>query len=155
MWLSLVRVSTLSFLQCIDTVGLVTAETSGWPIKILRSSFTEQMAEGHWWQTSNQGSVGKRPLKVLQQEHFNKAEFGNSFLKFDFQWLVLFMNCWHCPHAEHGLWNGTASIHLSVPAWAHSSKPIAAGLLLWAWQTGDIDYCRCGQMQAVPHCQHT
>jgi len=31
------------------------------------------------------------------------------------------------------------SIYLSVPAWAHSSKPTAAGLRLWAWQAVDID----------------
>jgi len=31
------------------------------------------------------------------------------------------------------------SIRLSVPAWAHSSKPAAAGLLLWAQRAGDID----------------
>jgi len=28
---------------------------------------------------------------------------------------------------------------VSVPAWAHSSKPTAAGLLLWARRAGDID----------------
>jgi len=27
----------------------------------------------------------------------------------------------------------------SVPAWAHSRKPAAAGLLLWARRAGDID----------------
>jgi len=27
----------------------------------------------------------------------------------------------------------------ACPAWAHSSKPTAAGLLLLAWQTVDID----------------
>ena len=32
-----------------------------------------------------------------------------------------------------------ASVRLSVPAWAHSSKPTAAGLLLWARLAGDID----------------
>jgi len=35
--------------------------------------------------------------------------------------------------------NGTVTVHLSVPAWAHSSKPAAAGLLLWAQQVGDIN----------------
>ena len=37
-------------------------------------------------------------------------------------------------------------VHMSVPAWAHSSKPgtahmhpVAAGLLLWALQAGYID----------------
>jgi len=30
------------------------------------------------------------------------------------------------------------SVHLSVPAWAHRSKPTAAGLLLWALLAGDI-----------------
>ena len=91
MWLSLVRVSTLSFLQCIDTVGLVTAETSGWPIKILRSSFTEQMAEGHWWQTSNQGAVGKRPLKgwCCNKNILIKLSLGTVFLNLTF-------SGWYC-----------------------------------------------------------
>jgi len=31
------------------------------------------------------------------------------------------------------------SLCLSVPAWAHSSKPAVAGLLLWIRQAGDID----------------
>jgi len=31
------------------------------------------------------------------------------------------------------------SVRLSVPARAHSSKPTAAGLLLWARQEGDVD----------------
>jgi len=31
---------------------------------------------------------------------------------------------------------------LSVPAWAHSSKPAAAGLLLWAqWAEISVDSC--------------
>jgi len=30
-------------------------------------------------------------------------------------------------------------VRLSVPAWAHSSKSSAAGLLLWAQQAEDID----------------
>jgi len=29
-------------------------------------------------------------------------------------------------------------VRQSVPAWAHSSKPVAAGLLLWARRTGDV-----------------
>jgi len=29
-------------------------------------------------------------------------------------------------------------VRLSVLAWAHSSKPAAAGLLLWAQPAGDI-----------------
>jgi len=51
----------------------------------------------------------------------------------------------------------------SVPAWAHSSKPATAGLLLWARRAGDIDRllhgrrsaaAACGErMRAVPHCQ--
>ena len=46
---------------------------------------------------------------------------------------------------------------LSVcPAWAHSSKPAFAGLLLWARWAGDIDrLCSSsGRMRAVPRCQH-
>jgi len=31
------------------------------------------------------------------------------------------------------------SVRLSVPVCAHSSKPTAAGLLLWAQRAGDID----------------
>ena len=31
------------------------------------------------------------------------------------------------------------SVRLSVPPWAHGSKPAAVGLLLWARRTGDID----------------
>jgi len=30
-------------------------------------------------------------------------------------------------------------VRLSVPAWAHGSKPAAAGLLLWARSAGDVD----------------
>ena len=29
----------------------------------------------------------------------------------------------------------------SVPAWTYSRKPAAAGLLLWARRTGDMDRC--------------
>ena len=36
---------------------------------------------------------------------------------------------WHW-YVEQGLCNGMVSIRLSVPAWAHSSKLAAAGLLL-------------------------
>jgi len=43
--------------------------------------------------------------------------------------------------AEQGLCNGRMSVclsvRLSVPARAHSSKPVAAGLLLWARPAGD------------------
>jgi len=51
---------------------------------------------------------------------------------------------WHCPHNEQGfIRNGTVSVRpsvrLSVPAWAHSSKPAASGLLLWARQAVNID----------------
>ena len=52
----------------------------------------------------------------------------------------------------HGLQNGTMSVRLSVPAWAHSSKPAAANLLLWARRAGDnyrsiaaAAACECGQ----------
>jgi len=50
--------------------------------------------------------------------------------------------------------NGTVSVRLSVPAWAHSSKPATAGLLLWARQAGDIDRL-LQQRRAVgmPRCQ--
>jgi len=40
---------------------------------------------------------------------------------------------------EHDLCDGTVSVRLSVPAWAHSKKSAAAGLLLWAQRAGDID----------------
>jgi len=52
-------------------------------------------------------------------------------------------------------------VRLSVSARAHSSKPAAAGLLLWAWWAGNIDrllqqLAACGgQMRAVPRCQRT
>jgi len=39
------------------------------------------------------------------------------------------------------------SVRLSVPAWAHSSKPAAAGLLLWARRTGDISRLLHGAQQ--------
>jgi len=52
----------------------------------------------------------------------------------------------HCPHSmrsrvcqRYGI---RPSVRLSVPAWAHSSKPAAAGLLLWARQAGDLDRLR-------------
>jgi len=35
-------------------------------------------------------------------------------------------------YAEHGLCICRLSVHLSIPAWAYSSKPAAASLLLWA-----------------------
>jgi len=49
------------------------------------------------------------------------------------------------------------SVRLSVPAWTHSSKPAAAGLLLWARQAGNIDRLlqqrratgECGQCHVV------
>ena len=52
----------------------------------------------------------------------------------------------------------------TVPAWAHSSKPAAAGLLLWARWAGDIDRLlngrcsaaaagECGQCHAVSVCR--
>ena len=31
------------------------------------------------------------------------------------------------------------SVHLSIPAWAHSRKSAAAGFLMWARRAGDID----------------
>jgi len=34
--------------------------------------------------------------------------------------------------ADQGLKNITVSVRLFVPAWAHSSKPAAAGLQLWS-----------------------
>jgi len=34
---------------------------------------------------------------------------------------------------------GAGSMRLTFPAWAHSSKPSAAGLLHWAGLAGDID----------------
>ena len=42
------------------------------------------------------------------------------------------------------------SVHLSVPAWAHSSKYAAAGLLLWApgGQDISIDCCSSGVRRA-------
>jgi len=58
-----------------------------------------------------------------------------------------------------------ASVRLSVPAWAHSSQPAAAGLLLWAQPAGDIDrlpngahQCgmgggECGQCHVVSLCR--
>jgi len=43
-------------------------------------------------------------------------------------------------------------VRLSVPAWAHSSKPAAAGLLPWALRAGDINrLLQQWQMWAVPH----
>ena len=75
--------------------------------------------------------------------------------------------CRHCPRtvyvgpAAQGLRDGTVSIrlsvHLSLPAWVHSSESAAAGLLLWARQARDIDQL-LGQrqrMRAVPRCQRT
>jgi len=53
------------------------------------------------------------------------------------------------------------SVRLSLPAWLHSSKPAAAGLLLWARPEGDIDRLlhgaqqRGGRMRVLPRCQRT
>jgi len=55
-----------------------------------------------------------------------------------------------------GSMKGRVSVRLSVPAWAHSSKPAAADLLLWA-QRGGIDRllqqrraaAECGQCHVV------
>jgi len=49
--------------------------------------------------------------------------------------------------AEQGLCNCQASFRLSLPAWLHSSKPAAAGLLLWARPKGDIDRLLHGAQQ--------
>ena len=53
--------------------------------------------------------------------------------------------------AEQGLCNGRMSVclsvRLSVPARAHSSKPVAAGLLLWARPAGDC--CTAVQRSAA------
>ena len=49
---------------------------------------------------------------------------------------------WHYPQ---DLCKGTVSVRLSVPAWAHSSKPSVTGLLLPGAQ----------QQRAVPRCQRT
>ena len=38
---------------------------------------------------------------------------------------------------------------LSVPAWAHSNKPAAAGLLLWAQQSTAAAADECGQCHVV------
>ena len=40
-------------------------------------------------------------------------------------------------------------VRLSVPAWAHSGKPAAAGLLLWARPAGDIDRLLRGRRSAA------
>jgi len=50
---------------------------------------------------------------------------------------------------QQGLCNGTMPICLSVPAWAHSSKPAAAGLVLWARWTGDTDRLLHGRCSAA------
>ena len=48
------------------------------------------------------------------------------------------------------------SVHPSVLAWARSSKPATAGMLLAAWWAGDIDCCSSGgRMRAVPRYQRT
>ena len=44
---------------------------------------------------------------------------------------------------------------LSVPAWAHSSKPAATSWLLWAQLAGDIDPFSSSVCRAVPRCQRT
>jgi len=55
---------------------------------------------------------------------------------------------------------------LSIPAWAYSSKPVAAGLLLWAPPAEYRPIDRLlhgaqqrgvygGRMRAVPRCQRT
>ena len=61
--------------------------------------------------------------------------------------------CWHCQHACVTV--RCLSVRLSIPAWAHSSKPAAAGLLLWAHagiekQTGGQTPYRYTGMLAVP-----
>ena len=69
-------------------------------------------------------------------------------------------------YAEHGLCSGTVSVRPTVClSWTHSSKPVAAGLLLWARRAGDIDQLlHCwrsaaaaygGRMRAVARCQRT
>jgi len=54
-------------------------------------------------------------------------------------------------YVKQGLRNGTVSVRLSVrpsvPAWAYSSKPSAAGLLLWDRRAGDIDRLPPGAQQ--------
>ena len=47
---------------------------------------------------------------------------------------------WHCLHCMPSRVYVTVrrpSVRLSVPAWIHSSKPAAVGLLLWARRAGD------------------
>ena len=52
-------------------------------------------------------------------------------------------------YGEQGLCSSVVSVRLSVPAWAHSGKPAAAGLLLWAWRAGDIDRLLHGRRSAA------
>jgi len=40
---------------------------------------------------------------------------------------------------KHHVFDVLPSVRLSVPAWAHNSKSAPAGLLLLAWQSGDVD----------------
>ena len=68
---------------------------------------------------------------------------------------------WHCLHImrsrvyEMVQCPSERSICLPVPAWAHSSKPAAAGLLLWAQPAGTIDWLlqqqvdKCRQRHSV------
>ena len=58
----------------------------------------------------------------------------------------------HCPHTMSVYLSGVCSpvspsVRLYVPAWAHSSKPAAAGLLLWARPAGDNDQLLHGTQQ--------
>ena len=112
-----------------------------------------------------QNLVGNKQLKVTVRswkcwtvEFFNIAMSSSSVFQQSNQitvqrgymtsarqdWLAHYCRCLHrmqrkvyetilcCPSVR-------LSFHLSVPASAHSSKPAAAGLLLWARREGDID----------------
>ena len=55
--------------------------------------------------------------------------------------LILFINTARivCGAGSVKRYGVCPSVRPSVPAWAHSTKPAAAGLLLWARRAGDID----------------
>ena len=78
-------------------------------------------------------------------------------------WFYYIIRYWHRQHTMRRRVYVTVRCP-TVPAWAHSSKPAAAGLLLWARRAGDIDRLlngrcsaaaagECGQCHAVSVCR--
>ena len=91
-----------------------------------------------------------RVLWTYQSVEIISIYIGNTNIKLTLElWyallVLLALPAWY---VEQGLCNGVVFVRQSVPAWAHSNKPAASGLLLWARrQEIPIECCTASAQQ--------